>query len=135
MTENTGKVAAAVIPRTAEENEYLIARRSDNGKWEFPGGKQHKNESIDETAEREIKEELSLEVTAEKSKPSFSWKGGGYQIIPVYMKHGYEDLQEEIEQEQMPDHDDFRFLSCANADHMKDELGEEIYALRAFNII
>nr|WEL19649.1 hypothetical protein SVXNc_0635 [Candidatus Nanohaloarchaeota archaeon SVXNc] len=37
-----------------------MAKRSDNGDWEFPGGKQEDGEIILETAERKIREELNL---------------------------------------------------------------------------
>lgn len=53
-----------------EEGKLLIARRPENamlgGLWEFPGGKQEENESIPETVERELKEELGVEVKAYK---------------------------------------------------------------------
>lgn len=40
MPDYTGRVAAVVIPRSDDEKEFLIAKRSDNGEWEFPGGKE-----------------------------------------------------------------------------------------------
>ncbi len=49
------------------ENELLIALRPDNkmlgGLWEFPGGKQEAEESLVKTVERELNEELGVEVS------------------------------------------------------------------------
>ena len=49
-----------------QSGEILIDQRLDEdsfgGMWEFPGGKQEKDELIEDTIEREIKEELSIVV-------------------------------------------------------------------------
>ncbi|MBL7977373.1 MAG: A/G-specific adenine glycosylase [Bacteroidetes Order II. Incertae sedis bacterium] len=46
--------------------QYLISRRPDDGLlgglWEFPGGKQEPNESLEETCKRELQEEMGIEV-------------------------------------------------------------------------
>ncbi len=56
-------VAAAIITKN---NKYFIAKRNKNkhlgGFYEFPGGKQDKNETLQETVIREIKEELDVNV-------------------------------------------------------------------------
>lgn len=48
----------------------LITKRPEGshlaGFWEFPGGKQEIGETLEECLEREIKEELDMEVRAEK---------------------------------------------------------------------
>ncbi|NBB90453.1 MAG: NUDIX domain-containing protein [Spirochaetes bacterium] len=58
------RVTAAVMERNGA---YLLCRRHPNGelpgKWEFPGGKIENEESEGECLIREIREELSLEVT------------------------------------------------------------------------
>ena len=58
------RVTAAVLERN---DRYLLCRRHPNGelpgKWEFPGGKIEDGESEEECLIREIREELSLEVT------------------------------------------------------------------------
>tara|TARA_Y100001968_G_C19406372_1_gene743881 strand:+ start:532 stop:1710 length:1179 start_codon:yes stop_codon:yes gene_type:complete len=59
-------------------NQYgqlLIDQRLENssmgGMWEFPGGKKEPNESIQETIEREIREELGINVKTGKKLLSF----------------------------------------------------------------
>lgn len=61
------KVVGGII---IENNKVLCALRSLDmslpNYWEFPGGKVEKGESIQETIEREIKEELGCLVKASK---------------------------------------------------------------------
>lgn len=51
-----------------EAGRLLIQRRPDEGLlgglWEFPGGKQEEDESLETACRRELKEELGIEVTA-----------------------------------------------------------------------
>ena len=56
-------VAAAIITK---DNKYFIAKRNKDkhlgGFYEFPGGKQDVNETLQQTVIREIKEELNIHV-------------------------------------------------------------------------
>jgi 8-oxo-dGTP diphosphatase len=58
-----GDVVCAIIER---DEQFLIARRSPGRhlarKWEFPGGKIEPGESEIEALERELREELGVEV-------------------------------------------------------------------------
>ena len=58
------EVAAGILWNGAE---VLIARRQDRdhqgGRWEFPGGKRHAGEGIEECLRREMLEEVGLQVT------------------------------------------------------------------------
>ncbi|MBN2059341.1 MAG: 8-oxo-dGTP diphosphatase MutT [Deltaproteobacteria bacterium] len=60
-------VAAGLI---CSEGRILIARRPEGshlaGLWEFPGGKQEPNETLEECLEREIREELGMIIKAGK---------------------------------------------------------------------
>jgi len=68
-------VVAAVIEK---DNKYLIAQRNRNKHfayhWEFPGGKVNDDENFENALEREINEELSInikiikKITSEKHK-------------------------------------------------------------------
>jgi A/G-specific adenine glycosylase len=57
------QVTAAVIQ---EGNSVFLAKRPPDGllggMWEFPGGKQEKNESLPQTLRREIQEELNVSI-------------------------------------------------------------------------
>lgn len=60
-------VTAGLIRR---DGKLLITKRPPGshlaGFWEFPGGKKEKGETLKECLEREIEEELSVRITAEK---------------------------------------------------------------------
>jgi len=62
-----GLVTAALI---RNEDKILIAQRGRNKrfgwKWEFPGGKVRVHETPEDCLQREIKEELNLEIQIEK---------------------------------------------------------------------
>jgi A/G-specific adenine glycosylase len=66
-------IGVGIIKR--EDGKVLIALRPENvmlgGLWEFPGGKQEEGESIQQTVERELFEELGVEVKAFKEFMKF----------------------------------------------------------------
>ncbi len=131
MADHTDRVAAVVIPKTSRREKYLVAKRSDNGNWEFPGGKEdlEEDKNILDTAEREILEELNLDIKATKYREKHSYKGGGYDIIPVYAEHRYSNPDKNIELE---DHTDYRWINPKNPEL---KLGKELKCLEAFNIL
>lgn len=61
-------VAVGVITSTNEyqQTQYFLTKRLDNvhqgGKWEFPGGKVEKGETIAQALARELKEEVNIEI-------------------------------------------------------------------------
>lgn len=131
MPDHTNRVAAVVIPKSPEKKKFLVAKRADNGNWEFPGGKEdlEKDSNILETAEREILEELKIEVKAFEHREEFSYKGGGYDIIPVLAEHSYSNPDSQIELE---DHTEYR---CINPEKTEIDLEKEIKCLEAFSIV
>lgn len=60
-------VTCAII---IENNNILCVQRGPGrhlaGKWEFPGGKVHDGESLEESIVREVREELDLDVEVRK---------------------------------------------------------------------
>jgi 8-oxo-dGTP diphosphatase len=66
------KVVAAYIP---SGDKFLITKRAKGelkGLWEFPGGKVEKDESNFAALEREIKEELNIEILPQKELQTFT---------------------------------------------------------------
>src|SRR5690554_4459362 len=61
-------IGVGIIER--DDGKVLIALRPENamlgGMWEFPGGKQEKGETIQQTVERELEEELGIQTHAYK---------------------------------------------------------------------
>jgi len=45
-----------------DKGEILIARESSDGKWQLPGGKPEKGETIEETLKRELLEEVDVKA-------------------------------------------------------------------------
>lgn len=138
MVNHTDRVAAVVIPRTSKKEKYLVAKRVDNGNWEFPGGKENLDEELDRekgilgTAEREIKEELNLDVRAKESNDDYIYKGGGYDIFPVYAVHIYDDADQYLEL--LEDHDDYKWIDPQNLPE-DIELEDEKNCLEAFDLL
>jgi 8-oxo-dGTP pyrophosphatase MutT (NUDIX family) len=133
--EHTGRVAATVIPRTQEGSEYLVAWRVDHEMWEFVGGKEEYRENGDreglkETAEREIEEELGLEIEAEEVAEDYSWEAGGHEIVPVMASHDYTDIEEHLELRE-DKHGNHRYIEPENHEI---ELGKERNCLEAFDL-
>lgn len=64
-TDHPTRVLAAVVRRG---DTFLVCQRPvhkrHGGLWEFPGGKQEPGETDEETARRELHEELGVQVTA-----------------------------------------------------------------------
>lgn len=55
-----------------DKNEVLMQLRSDFNSWDFPGGTMEINETIEESAIRELKEETNLEAESIKILDVFS---------------------------------------------------------------
>ncbi len=83
---NKNIATAAVI---LDGNRVLLTRRKTGqklaGYWEFPGGKQEKGESLQACLEREIKEELTLNIVAGEvvATSDYSYEHGTFTLIAL----------------------------------------------------
>ena len=77
-------VTAAVLRREAT---ILLARRAPKeslaGMWEFPGGKVHPGESVEECLARELREELTIECTIGQrvADSEYHYAHGSFRIL------------------------------------------------------
>ncbi len=70
----TVEVAAAVIEAGGR---YLITRRVKGhleGLWEFPGGKVRPGETLPQCLQREVKEELGVEISVGEKIETVTWQ-------------------------------------------------------------
>ena len=94
MTKKSIHVAVGVIYRN---NQLFICKRPDNkhqgGLWEFPGGKIERGETPEAALIRELKEELSIDVTAACLAP-LSFASHAYDafhlLMPLYVCRKWE---------------------------------------------
>lgn len=63
MKNNLTQLAGNII---IEDSKILLVYREDEEHWEVPGGKVEENESPTQTAVREAKEEIGVEVELER---------------------------------------------------------------------
>ena len=63
----------ALVALINEKNEVLISLRKNrseyNGLWEFPGGKVEEGETVDNALVRELREELSIDISRDCVAP------------------------------------------------------------------
>jgi A/G-specific adenine glycosylase len=75
------QVTAAVIEK---DGKFLLAKRPLEGllggMWEFPGGKQEEGETLPQTLEREIKEELDASVEVENHLGTYQHAYSHYKV-------------------------------------------------------
>ena len=102
-------VVAAVIEK---DGSWLLCRRASHkthaGLWEFPGGKVHEGESVQEALVREVREELNLTIQAGESV-AFSQTRVNNTTLDLFA------LRAELKQEfpanlKSTDHDEWRWV-------------------------
>lgn len=81
------EVVAAVIERGGK---LLITRRPEGthlaGLWEFPGGKPHPGEGLEEALRREIREELGAEITILERGDTVDWAYPDKRVSLVFFR-------------------------------------------------
>ncbi len=118
------------------ENKVFAVRRSAHmnmpGKWEFPGGKIELGESAEQCIQREIKEELNLDIEIIQSLKTVEhrYETMHIQLIPFLVKiiHGNLKLQEH-DHYCWCDENELRKLDWSEADI---PIMEEIISLNLF---
>ncbi|WP_379132095.1 (deoxy)nucleoside triphosphate pyrophosphohydrolase [Paenibacillus sp. sgz500958] len=112
------EVAAAIIHN--KEGRILIARRragkSQEGLWEFPGGKIEPGESVPQCLKRELMEEMSLSIVPLEVFDISEHDYGSIHIRLIAWRAEYRGGEIHLS-----DHDDYRWL-------LPEELGEFSFA-------
>lgn len=84
MKSNKIVAAGAVIYKKDSDFLFAIIHRPHRSDWSFPKGKVDENETIEETAKREILEETGLEVELQKKLTSREYEVNGKEKIVHY---------------------------------------------------
>lgn len=58
-------MASAQVVVMNEDDKFLITKREDDGRWDFPGGGCEETDTFKQTAVKEMQEELNLEIVEE----------------------------------------------------------------------
>jgi len=110
MSEELIKVVAAVIQL---DGHYLIARRashkSNAGQWEFPGGKLEATETPAAALQREILEELGVNIVV---KEFFDAKEHHYETVKIELSAYLAELLDF--DFKLTDHDEIRWVLPAD---------------------
>ena len=73
-------------------NKQIVLLKNEREEWELPGGKLEANETLESCLMREIKEELSIEVTVKHIVDAWLYKIGGK--VNVLIVSYYCDISE-----------------------------------------
>jgi len=120
MEETEGRVAVGVIKN---DEKFLVMKRSEetssSGFWTFPGGKIEEDETVEEAALREIKEETGLEPEVLRTGESYMNKGelGLWKVFPVLMESSSQEVEMNHE------HSEFLWIELEEVEGLK-TLGE-----------
>ncbi|MFN9596825.1 MAG: (deoxy)nucleoside triphosphate pyrophosphohydrolase [Bacteroidota bacterium] len=100
------RVACAVI---IQNNKVLAVQRGANmkmaGKWEFPGGKLEPGETASQCIEREILEELAMNIQVEEEWPSTIHQYTDFQIELIPLR-----CESDQTRPILKEHQDFQWL-------------------------
>ena len=111
-----------------DEKGVLVTRRSrlmpHPLKWEFPGGKAKEGEKPELCIHREIREELSIEISVERMLPSVihTYGSESFELIPFICQH----LEGVIE---LAEHSEFRWVPVEELEQL-DWLDADVEVVR-----
>ncbi|MCF2857440.1 8-oxo-dGTP diphosphatase MutT [Pseudoalteromonas sp. SMS1] len=81
MTKKVVNVAVGVI---FKQGQYFVCKRNEaqhqGGLWEFPGGKVERQESVEQALQRELSEEIGIDVLASKHLTTIEHDYGDKQV-------------------------------------------------------
>jgi len=83
---NPVEVTIASGPVILRDGKVLLDKHDDDTFWKFPGGRQRDGESMKETAIREAKEELGVDVELEGDPILVAFEVEGKHIILVHYR-------------------------------------------------
>lgn len=66
INNNEGAITLASGPVIINGGKVLLVKHGDDTFWKFPGGTARDSESLRETAKREVKEELGIDISLSK---------------------------------------------------------------------
>lgn len=101
------RVGVAVI--IEKDNKVLLIKRKNstgNGTWSFPGGKMEKYETIENTAIREAKEEVDLDIFNLKRDNKITnniWEKEEQHYITFYIRCDFNGIPKIIEEDKCSD--------------------------------
>lgn len=84
------KIIIASGPVIVENNKVLLSKHGDDNFWKFCGGRVEESESnLKQTAQREVREEMGIEVEILNNTPYFFYteKKAGEGITSVILAH------------------------------------------------
>jgi 8-oxo-dGTP diphosphatase len=93
-----------------KDDRYFVARRKREGqlggKWEFPGGKVERGESLSKALAREYREEfrVDIEILQEVCRTEFYHNGRAYELHAFLIRLGSEP-------QELPEHDEARWAT------------------------
>ena len=121
------QVTCAII---LKEDKVLVTQRSEHMthplKWEFPGGKIHKEESEEDCIKREIREELNIDIQILSKLSSQKFDFGDIQINLIPFVAGY--LDGDI---QLLEHKDYKWLNRKDLESV-DWVPADVLVLKEF---
>ncbi len=85
MSGNRPIVGASVLVRNDKNEVLLVKRLNEPGKnlWAFPGGKVEADETVEETAVREVEEETNIQTELIKLLGAYDIIGEDYHFVTI----------------------------------------------------